>query len=1455
MTPFDEITTILDRITATGVHTEADRAALLSALRVDGRGNVVVQIGKYNVHIERGQDIQIGDRITYEGPNAEAIRQTIRQMLDEYRLRPGIPFQAPPLPEHFVPRPEVTDALKTRLLTDKRTTPGILVVSAIYGLGGIGKSTLAAALAYDLEVQRRFNDGILWATLGQQPDLLSLLSGWIQALGDYNFHPTTVESASMHLRTLLHDKVTLLVVDDVWQPEHALPFRVGGPQGQVLITTRRADVANEVGADLHQMDVMTSEQALDLLSSRLRRPLDELEQEEALQLTRVVGYLPLALELAAARVARGTSWTALLQALEEEIVRLEVLEGPRPQNKLEASFHLSLDALRMYDEKAWQAFIWLGILPEDVRIAAPMAATLWEMDQKEAADMLELLWNDALLLPAPSILVRDRALPAYRIHDLLHDIARHLLTKTAPNGLELELPKAHSTLLKRYKQLTQNGLWHTLPDDGYIHTHLTWHMEKAGQSEQIHVLLREETTKGRNGWYEACSHLGQTTAFLADVTRGWQVATENFANSQTTKAISLQCRYALTIASLNSQAKNLSTDLMIALVKNRVWSPLNALTHARQTPNVNQRVEMLTELVPFLPESLREQILLEALLAARTIQEGVRVKVLIKIASYLSEPIRNQIFIEILTILQANVSETFFIELIPHLAELGRPDDLLPTVRRISHEIWRVEALTKLASYLTEPLNEQVLTEAMEIAWQIKNESWRISALQILVPFMTPTSIQKVFAVVQEFKETGMRYTASRERFLVKLAPYLSEQQLKKTLEAVRKIRDESLKLNTLRHLAPWLPKHMVDKVVSNSRASVADSNRDNLTITLAGFAQYLPETTLREILKLLEEMPTFKEDIRQQALAIISSRLAEIGYSQEAFEIAKSLKGENLAQALRQLAPYLSETLLREALELTKSSSKFYQRKGGAYDPTYYITEELRGQTIVDLAPYLSQPLLHEALLIVNTLRDDSSVARGEWYTQSPKLGGAFNTKLSRERAGQENRANTLAGLAPHLSESLLLEALIIAESAENRIAIITGLTPYLSKTLLEKALIIVSEIRDDNEQELVLATLAPQLAKSGYPHQALNIVRAIRSVQIRVWALTRLIPHLSKSKQKPVLSEALLAMWEIENPSSQVEELTTIAPYLPERILRTVLVKAQKIMETRHQSAMLARLIPRLAELGHQQEAIELARSIERADWKAEALASIATYIESPLREVILSESIQEIHQFASMWSAAHAIALSGSVSDSDWIPDLEPSQILSKLSPLLPEPMVRDVLAQIQNGILSNYCSETILLPRLAELGYEHEALAITQKTSSVPSKIWYLANLGYVEQALITARSIDDEAEGINALIKLLAHLPELEREEVFREVLEETLALGDQKKRTAILSQLAAQSIDFYQASVSMLWQEITSDLIGYARKDLLTNLHSLIPIVAFLGGPQALEETFHAIRDVGRWWP
>src|SRR5262249_33108882 len=139
--------------------------------------------------------------------SVDQLQARVIQSLGEIKLsllrRPGArgssgPFQSPPVPAHYVRRPEEERRLEEDLLRQDEG-PGV-VISAVFGLGGIGKSTLAAAVVQSRQVRERFADGVLWLTLGQNPELLSLLGQWIRDLGDHEFRALDVRSASGRLR-------------------------------------------------------------------------------------------------------------------------------------------------------------------------------------------------------------------------------------------------------------------------------------------------------------------------------------------------------------------------------------------------------------------------------------------------------------------------------------------------------------------------------------------------------------------------------------------------------------------------------------------------------------------------------------------------------------------------------------------------------------------------------------------------------------------------------------------------------------------------------------------------------------------------------------------------------------------------------------------------------------------------------------------------------------------------------------------------------------------------------------------------------------------------------------------------------------------------------------------------------------------------------------------------------
>jgi hypothetical protein len=404
-----------------------------------------------------------------------------------------VPRTADPVPEHFVTRPEISEKLKERLLKDENRHPGILPISVLHGLGGAGKSTLASKLATDDDVYRRFPDGVLWTRLGQQPQILSELIKWIRELGDSGFNTTDVDAASKHLRTLLASRAVLLVVDDAWNPDDVLPFKVGSTHCHLLVTTRRGIVADVLKAHTFEVGPMSPDQALELFSSRLTHSMGECDRQDAMHFAKKVGYLPMAMDLGAVQVSKGMSVSALLNAIEEKITGLEALQDPRYADRRELSLlaciNLSLDRLRDENQEAWRSFSWLGLLPEDVDVTASMAATLWDVDEEKSFAILKLLQDESLLLHSLPIRINGKEYQAYRMQDILHEMARSVLTMDSPEGLGMALSEGHLCLLNRYQAQMRDEQWHTLPNDGYIHDHLVHHLEQAGQMDDLLALF------------------------------------------------------------------------------------------------------------------------------------------------------------------------------------------------------------------------------------------------------------------------------------------------------------------------------------------------------------------------------------------------------------------------------------------------------------------------------------------------------------------------------------------------------------------------------------------------------------------------------------------------------------------------------------------------------------------------------------------------------------------------------------------------------------------------------------------------------------------------------------------------------------------------------------------------------------------------------------------------------
>lgn len=205
---------------------------------------------------------------------------------------PSIPL---PPPVHLVGREEELENLRARLRAGEN-----VAMTALHGLPGVGKTTLAITLAHDMEIRAHFRDGILWAALGPRPDISSILSHWSLLLGvatPDKSGESDQEALAVQLRRAIGTRRMLLVIDDAWKLKDALVFKVGGPNCGHLVTTRFPGIASAFAPTstsiIHELDTEKSMLLLHMLAPRVV----EREQRKAEELAQAVGGLPLALTL------------------------------------------------------------------------------------------------------------------------------------------------------------------------------------------------------------------------------------------------------------------------------------------------------------------------------------------------------------------------------------------------------------------------------------------------------------------------------------------------------------------------------------------------------------------------------------------------------------------------------------------------------------------------------------------------------------------------------------------------------------------------------------------------------------------------------------------------------------------------------------------------------------------------------------------------------------------------------------------------------------------------------------------------------------------------------------------------------------------------------------------------------------------------------------------------------
>jgi WD40 repeat protein len=409
----------------------------------------------------------------------------------------------PDLPPHYLDQPNRLAALRDILLVDLQKPIVVSGASArvgLQGMGGIGKSVLASALAHRPEVRRAFPDGIYWVTLGQEPNIAYLQRGLARALGDDALF-TEVAAGKEKLAELLIGRTALLVLDDVWQRGHAEAFNVAGPRGRLLLTTRDAGLVTALAAkeNHYQVQLPTKTEAEALLSKVAAVPLEALPTE-AREVVNECGRLPLGLALCGGMVYGGRTWRDVLEALREH--DLEYLSDSHPAEEHHRNIWKAMNAsVRSLPSAEQERFAELAVFGLDT--GAPEAAV--EMFWGYTAGLTPRRARDLLTsFRQRSLVDFDQPTRRVSLHDLLHNFAAGIAAKRFGPLVGL-----HQRLLDAYRKVCPNG-WQTGPNDGYFFERLVYHLKLAGTEGELRSLLLNFY------WLQAKLHSTNPVALISD---------------------------------------------------------------------------------------------------------------------------------------------------------------------------------------------------------------------------------------------------------------------------------------------------------------------------------------------------------------------------------------------------------------------------------------------------------------------------------------------------------------------------------------------------------------------------------------------------------------------------------------------------------------------------------------------------------------------------------------------------------------------------------------------------------------------------------------------------------------------------------------------------------------------------------------------------------------------------
>ncbi|MER7704985.1 BTAD domain-containing putative transcriptional regulator [Kitasatospora sp. NPDC097605] len=323
---------------------------------------------------------------------------------EESPAAPPAPAQLPADVSDFSGRSVMVSDLSAVLMN---ATGQAVVVTSLAGIGGVGKTTLAVHVAH--RVRAEFPDGQLYVDLrgaGASPaDPAVVLGDFLHALG-VTENPDSLEQRAALYRSLLASRRMLILLDNAQGAEQIRPL-IPGVSGCAVLATSRSRLAGIPGAHLVDVEELTPEEALALFSAIVGEQRVAAEPEAAMAVVTACGFLPLAVRIAAARLASRPRWSVsdLARRLADQRRRLDELQ--LGNLAVETTIGLGYGQLSPAEARAFRLLSTV----DSPDLPLPAAAALLGTEETEAEDLAEALVEANML--------ETFSAGRYRYHDLL----------------------------------------------------------------------------------------------------------------------------------------------------------------------------------------------------------------------------------------------------------------------------------------------------------------------------------------------------------------------------------------------------------------------------------------------------------------------------------------------------------------------------------------------------------------------------------------------------------------------------------------------------------------------------------------------------------------------------------------------------------------------------------------------------------------------------------------------------------------------------------------------------------------------------------------------------------------------------------------------------------------------------------------------------------------------------